>query len=54
MTVTTHDITIDNISYIMEITLNDNGSSYITLTQACFDREHDSCDLITYDFKEVQ
>lgn len=53
MSITVHDITIDDTHFIMEVTLDDNGGSYITLTEACQDAEEEICMHEAYDFKEV-
>ena len=36
MGVTTHDITVNGVNFIMELTLAEDGNSYMTLTEACF------------------
>jgi len=53
-TVTTHDVNINGVLFIMELTLNDEGTGYMTLTEACNHPKAESCDHITYDFKEVE
>jgi len=35
MSVTTHDITVDGTNFIMELTIDDEGGNYMTLTEAC-------------------
>lgn len=39
MSVTTHDIEVEGQTFIMELTLDDDGKSYMTLTSTCDDHE---------------
>lgn len=52
---TTHDIVIDGVVYITQITLADNGLSTISMTEAC---EHaddgETHEHTIYDFKEIE
>jgi hypothetical protein len=50
---TTTDININGTRYIAEVTLDDDGKSTISLTEACNHPRNDSCDHKTYDFEEV-
>lgn len=54
-TVTTHDIYVKGVLFIMELTLNDDGTSYMTLTEACNHPQDPECEgHKTYDFKETE
>lgn len=54
-TVTVHDVYVNGVLFIMELTLNDEGTGYMTLTEACNHLTDPDCEgHQTYDFKEVE
>lgn len=55
MSFTTHDIVVDGKKFIMELRLNDEGTSSMELTEACDCSDDNECHdtLETYDFTEV-
>lgn len=49
---TTTDINIDGVKYLAEVDLNQDGTSTISLTEACNHPVGQDCNAKTFDFKE--
>ena len=50
---TTHEITRDGILYLMEWTIQEDGTSSVAITEAVAEHHRDGYELETFDYTEV-